>query len=301
MDFISLCYIVFMNDYEIRILKGEEIPFQLTQIPEPPKSLYIRGSLPNKNSKIVCIVGSRRHSSYGEQAVRELILGLKGYNICIVSGLAIGIDGIAHKSAIEAGLQTIAFPGSGLDESVLYPDKHRDLAKEILYSGGGLISEYDNTMPAFEWTFPRRNRLMAGISESVIIIEAKIKSGTLITSRLALDYNKNVGALPGEITSPLSIETNKLIREGAIPITCSEDILEMLGIKSSESKPIQKELLINLNNEERMIVEFLQIEALSHESLILKTGLKAQIVNETVSILEINGIIKEIGGKFRLN
>lgn len=290
-----------MNDDEIKILTGDEIPFQLTQIPEPPQKLYIEGKLPNKNSKIVCVVGSRRHSSYGERATRELILGLKGYNICIVSGLAIGIDGIAHRSALDAGLQTIAFPGSGLHDSVLYPEKHKDLAKEILYSGGGLISEYDITMPALEWTFPRRNRLMAGISESVIIIEAKIKSGTLITSRLALDYNKNVGALPGEITSPLSIETNKLIRDGAVPITCSEDILEMLGIKSSESKPLQKELLIGLSSEERVVVELLQIESMTNEFLVLKTGLKPQTINEIVSNLEINGIIKENGGKFRIN
>ena len=289
-----------MNNNEIKILKGDEIPFSLTQIPEPPKKLYIKGSLPKQGAKILCIVGSRKHSSYGEQALKQLISGLSGYNICIVSGLAIGIDGIAHRSALDAGLQTIAFPGSGLHDNVLYPKKHSSLADEIVYSGGGLISEYEMTQPAFEWTFPRRNRLMVGISESVIIIEAREKSGTLITSRLALDYNKNVGALPGEITSPLSIETNKLIRDGAIPITCSEDILEMLNINKVEKKPIQKELLLNLSENERKIIGLLQIEPMTSEVLILKTALNAKIVNELLSSLEISGAIKERNNKFVL-
>jgi len=215
------------NIYEIC---GEQIPFQLTQIPGPPKKLYVMGVLPKPSTKIICIIGSRKYSSYGEEVTKKLISGLKGYDICIVSGLAIGIDGIAHRAAMDAGLTTIAFPGSGLNSDVIYPRQHTDLANDIVLSGGALISEFRPDQHAFRWTFPVRNRLMAGISEALVVIEAGEKSGTLITSRLALDYNKNIGAVPGDIFSPLSIETNKLIRNGATPITCSEDILEILGL-----------------------------------------------------------------------
>ncbi len=290
-----------MNTNDVYTIEGDDIPRQLKEIPQPPKKLFVWGNLPKEGAKILCIVGSRKYSTYGEQATLQLISGLKGYNICIVSGLAHGIDTIAHKAALDVGLQTIAFPGSGLDPSVLYPKKHRKLSEEIIFNGGGLISEFEMTHPAFSWTFPMRNRLMAGIAESVIIIEAREKSGTLITSRLALDYNKNVGALPGEITSPLSIETNKLIREGATPITCYADILEMLGLQRPEENFVQKELTLELTEKERKIIEFLQIESHTSEQLILKLNCGAQEINGLLSSLEIQGLIKSLGGKFKIN
>ena len=282
-------------------IEGNDIPFQLAQIPEPPKKLFVQGNLPKNNAKVLCIVGARKYSNYGESVTRMLISGLKGYNICIVSGLAVGIDGIAHRAALDAGLQTIAFPGSGLDPSVLYPRKHRRLAEEIIHTGGGLISEYEMTLPAFEWTFPRRNRLMAGISEATLVVEATKKSGSQITVRLAHDYNRTVGAVPGAITSPLSELPNKLIREGATPITCSKDILEMLGFDIDKTSPIQKELLLSLNDSERKIVELLQIEPLTIDMLIIKTKISIQSINEILSNMEISSIIKERSGRFYLS
>lgn len=285
---------------EIRELKEENIPFLLRQIPQPPKRLYIKGTLPKEGSKVLCIVGARKHSSYGEEVCRKLILGLKGYTICIVSGLALGIDGIAHRAALEVGLQTIAFPGSGLNEKILYPSRHARLAEEIIYAGGGLISEFEMTQPALPWTFPQRNRLMAGIADAVLIIEAELKSGTLITSSYATEYNRDVGAVPGQITSKLSAGPHMLIRIGATPITCSEDILEMLGFGRPEKYEKQNKLFVDLSEHEKIIVELLQIEPMTHDAIITKTGLSARDVQQTVSLLEIKNIISTSSSKLSL-
>ncbi len=214
---------------KIQILKNDEFPQQLREIPKPPKKLYIKGSLPSTDARILCIVGSRRNSDYGKKVVWDLVSGLKGYDVCIVSGLAIGIDSIVHEVALHYGIQTIAFPGSGLNTEVIYPKCNVGLSERILDSGGALVSEYEPNQKALPWMFPNRNRLMAGISHAVIVIEAEKLSGSLITSRLGLDYNREVGAVPGNITSSLSDGPNDLIRNGAVPITCSSDVLEMLG------------------------------------------------------------------------
>ncbi len=300
-----------MNKENIYIIYKENLPERLQNIPQPPKKLYVAGTMPKPDTKILCVVGARRHSSYGEEACKKLISGLKGYDICIVSGLALGIDSIAHRSALDAGLSTIAFPGSGLDDKVLYPHKNKRLAEEIICADGAVISEFEMWQTGTDWTFPQRNRLMAGISQATIVIEAKMKSGTLITSRLALDYNRDVGAVPGQITSELSDGPNDLIRDGATPITCSDDILEILGLKTKDEieneksqagtrKDIQPSLLLNLTATERMIVEYLQIEAHTNEKLVMKSGLSAREINESISSLEIQGLITESGGRVRM-
>lgn len=281
-------------------LEKNEIPFLLQQITDPPKKLFVKGKLPNKDTKMLCIVGARKHSSYGEEVCKKLIAGLKGHNICIVSGLAIGIDGIAHRAALENGLMTIAFPGSGLDPKVLYPYSNRKLASEILNADGAIISEFKMDQSATIWTFPQRNRLMAGISHAVIVIEAELQSGTLITSKLAVDYNRDVGAIPGSIFSKLSEGPNMLISLGAKTVRNSNDILEILELKSKEEKIIQPSLLLNLTNAERKVVEYLQIEPHTNEQLILKTELPAKEINEVLSNLEIQGLIEERFGKFKV-
>jgi DNA processing protein len=285
----------------IYTLEKNEIPYLLQQINDPPKKLYIKGTLPKTDTVTLCIVGARKYSSYGEEACRKLILGLKGYNICIVSGLALGIDAIAHRAALDANLQTIAFPGSGLNDNVLYPATNKKLADEIVYAGGALISEFEMNQIGTHWTFPQRNRLMAGISKATVVIEAELKSGTLITSKFATDYNRDVGAIPGQIFSPLSKGPHMLIRLGATPITCSNDILEMLGLKTKdEIKNIQPNLLLNLTENERKIIEYLQIESCTNEQLFLKSNLSAKEINEILSSLEIQGLIEENFGKFKL-
>src|SRR3990167_7120394 len=202
------------------------------EMADPPKELYLEGILPNPNEFVyLTVVGSRKMTRYGQEACDFLIHGLAGYPIVIVSGLAIGTDTIAHKSALDTGLPTIAIPGSGLDRAVLHPQSNYRLADHILETDGALLSELPPTAPAGIHTFPRRNRIMAGLSKAILIVEAGEKSGTLITARLGLDYNREVGVVPGSIFSPQSHGTNQLIRQGATPITSSADILELLGFK----------------------------------------------------------------------
>jgi DNA processing protein len=211
---------------------------QLKEIPEYPQTLQIRGSLERiTGTTLITIVGSRKCTPYGKQVCEMLIKGLAGYPVTIVSGLAYGIDAIAHQAAIDNGLPTIAFPGSGLDWNVLYPKQNRKLAEDTLRSGGVLLSEFENHVSAAPWNFPLRNRLEAGIADMVIVIEAASKSGTLITARIGTEYNKTVGAVPGPITSPTSAGANWLLKLGAVPVTNSQDILRELNFPLPDELP----------------------------------------------------------------
>lgn len=213
----------------IQKIQKEKYPFLLRQITQLTPEMDIIGTLPTDDHAFLCVVGSRSYSNYGKDSCRKLILGLRGYPIVIVSGMAIGMDSFAHEAALEAGLTTISFPGSGLDPSVLYPSSSRQLAKRIIAAGGALISRFPSLQLATDWTFPSRNRLMAGISHATLIIEARRGSGTLITAKYAEEFNRDVLAVPGPIDSELSYGPHMLIRRGATPITSSQDILEALG------------------------------------------------------------------------
>lgn len=285
-------------EYKIRTLLPEEIPSQLFEIPEPPKQLHIVGSLPPQENIYLSVVGSRKYTSYGKDVCNTLIEGLRGYPITIVSGLALGMDGIAHEAAIRAGLHTIAFPGSGLSEKVLYPRSHVGLAHAILKNGGALISEYENDFRATIWGFPRRNRLVAGIARAVLIIEAGKKSGALITSRLATEYNRDVLAVPGSIFSDSSEGTNWLIRQGATPITKSEDILLALGFDIAPSFESQAKLPLDCSPQEIAILEFLT-EPRTRDDLVESVDKPIHEINTLLSVLEIKGLIKEEMGEIR--
>ena len=170
---------------DIRELARAKWPAQLLEIPQPPKRLWLRGSLPPAGTKYLAVVGSRAMTRYGQEACERLIAGLAGYPISVVSGLALGIDTCAHKAALAAGLHTLVLPGSGLDDAVLYPRSNRPFAKEILKAGGGFLSEYPPDESSRVYYFPERNRLMVGLSDAVLAIEAGAKSGTVFTARLA--------------------------------------------------------------------------------------------------------------------
>jgi DNA processing protein len=220
-----------MQHFPIETLSIEHFFPQLKEIPNYPETLNIRGSLERiVDTTLIAIVGSRKCTPYGKQACEQLIKGLAGYPVTIVSGLAYGIDAIAHQAAIDSNIPTIAFPGSGLDWDVLYPKQNKTLAEKILRAGGVLLSEFENDHTVAPWNFPMRNRLEAGIASLIIVIEAAEQSGTLITARLGTEYNKVVGAVPGPITSETSRGANWLLKLGAVPITCSEDILRELNI-----------------------------------------------------------------------
>jgi DNA processing protein len=288
-----------LKNFEMQILKGEEIPEMLQEISDPPPQLYIQGKLPNSESKLLCVVGSRKYTPYGKEVCEKLIAGLRGYNITIVSGLALGIDGIAHRAALEAGLKTIAVPGSGLDESVLYPNTHKGLAEKILENGGALLSEFEPKFRATSYSFPQRNRIMAGLSHATLVIEAEIKSGTLITSKYATEYNRDVFTVPGSIFSKNSDGPNMLLRLGATPIRSSEDILEALGFKIDEPPQNLELKYSDCSDEELFVIKILK-EPLPKDELIRALKMPISQANAIISIMEIKGLIKESLGEIRL-
>lgn len=285
-------------DFSIYSIGKEDYPSGLLEIPEPPDALYIVGAPLPKDGMYLSVVGSRTHTSYGAEACDRLIRGLAGSGILIVSGLALGIDSVAHRSALKAGLKTVAILGSGLSEKVLYPASNLSLAKEILKEGGTLVSEYDPSFRATTWSFPTRNRLVAGIAHATLIIEAADKSGTLITAHLALDYNKELLAVPGPITSQTSLGPNLLIKQGATPITRSEDILEVFGLASKSRVDEAITELQNLSEKEKILLEFL-IEPQSRDTISGSLDMPLTELNVLLSTLEIKGLIKEEFGEFR--
>lgn len=202
----------------------------LLEIPQPPEQLWLRGSLPAPSLKKLAVVGSRALSPYGQRACETLIEGLSGYPISIISGLALGADACAHRAALHAGLHTIGVPGSGLDNRVIAPQTNLALAKDILASGGGLLSEHEPHQAARPSYFPSRNRIMVGLADAVLVIEAGERSGTLITARLAGDYNRHLMCVPHRIGDPNSEGSLMFIRLGAELITSADDILASLGI-----------------------------------------------------------------------
>jgi len=269
-------------------------PPLLHEIPDPPKKLFIRGTLPAPETKYVCVVGSRRFSPYGKDVCERLLAGLAGYPVAIVSGLALGIDAIAHRSAMRSGLQTIAVPGSGLAEEVLYPRAHVGLSREITAEGGALLSEYESNFKATDWSFPQRNRIMAGMSDATLIIEAGEKSGTLITARLAMEYNRDVLVVPGPLFSPFCAGSNALLRQGATAVTCAEDILDALRITIAEKDSTQT--YAHLSDEERAIMSVLD-EPRSRDELVRATGLSPSRASILLTKLELDGVVVERLGK----
>jgi len=285
---------------QIEKLPREKFPKALLEIPQPPKELWIIGELPSENLIHLCVVGSRKFTSYGREACEKIIAGLKGYPIVIVSGLAMGIDAIAHRKALSVGLKTLIFPGSGLGKEAMYPKTNLRLAEELIESGSCLISEFAPDFKATLWSFPMRNRLMAGISKATLIIEAAEKSGTLITARLATEYNRDVLAVPGPIFSPNSKGTNKLLRQGATPVTSAEEVLEALGFEMEKDEKKQAKLFLDLSPEEKMVVNLLR-EPVPRDDLIRAMKMPVPTANALLSVMEIKELIKEELGEIRLN
>ena len=288
---------MFFMSYEIRELAKNEFPASLLEIPQPPKKLFLAGELPPKDGILLAVVGSRKYTSYGKDACEKIIEGLTGYPIVIVSGLALGIDAIAHKSALRAGLKTIAVPGSGIHPKVIYPRMNFALAEEIVANGGAILSEYEPDFRATTWSFPARNRIMAGLCRAVLIIEADERSGTLITARLATEYNRDVYVIPNGIFSPGSCGSNKLLKQGAYPITDAVDILELLGLKKDDES-FQERLPFDLSPEEQKIFDLLA-EPMSRDELLRASEIGASDGNTLLSVMEIKGLIIEKGGDFR--
>jgi DNA processing protein len=288
--------------FPITTITKEKYPYLLKKVSALPKYMYVRGTLPPDNHKFLCVIGARNFTSYGKEVCTHLIAGLKGYPIVIVSGLAIGIDSIAHEAAIEHGLKAIAFPGSGLSDHTIYPSSRRALANKILNSGGSLVSPFDVSQTGTEWTFPARNRLMAGISHATLIIEAKKKSGTLITAEFAGDFGRDLLVVPNSILTETSEGSNELLREGAIAVTSPEHILEALGIETQTQTQQLFNILENtlFSPEEKLIIECLRHQPYTSTDLIEKTHLSVSAFNVVVTELELKELISERGGFYHL-
>ncbi len=283
--------------YPPRQLKPSEFPALLREIPkvQVPKNLWARGELPAGELKVLCVVGSRACTAYGRRQTQKLIAGLAGYPIAVVSGLALGIDGEALKSALDAGLPAVAILPSSVDDASIYPVANRPVAQRILSRGGALISEEKGPHKAYIADFPKRDRLMAGMAHATLIIEAGEKSGTLITARLALDYNRELLAIPHELDRETGLGINRLLREGATLVRSADDILQALDLKPSD-KPTQAPLPTDLTASEAAVLGALA-SPLVRDELIELAGLSAQDAGVALSSLLIRGLIVERLGK----
>ncbi len=278
----------------MRQLKTSEWPVLLKEIPDKPSTLYIRGTMPPKDYALLCVVGSRACSPYARRMTQKIIAGLAQYPVAIVSGMALGLDSEAHKAALDVGLPTIAVLPSSADEESIYPSTNRPLAQRILARGSALISESGKPHKAAIYDFPKRNRISAGMCTATLIVEAGEKSGTLITARLALDYNREVLAIPHEIGRETGAGVNRLIREGATLVRDASDVLQALGLK--ETEPTQQALPTDLSETEARVLHTLT-EALVRDELIELAELSAQDAGVALSSLLIRGLITERLGK----
>ena len=275
-------------------IEPNDFPPLLREIPDAPVSLYIRGALPDESRVPLAVIGSRRMSAYGKRVCEQLVEGLRGYPIAIISGLALGLDSVAHESALKAGLPTVAVLPSGLGEGVIYPASHRALAGRILEAGGALLSEYEEGAKPQEWSFAARNRIVAGLSRAVLVIEAAERSGTSITTRLALDYNRDVLAVPHPLGSDTGAGTNALIRAGATLVRSPGDILEALGFSIDEQGPT--EAPTDLSPDELIVYEVLE-NPCERGDLAERCNLPVPRVNVALSMLIIKDIVREEMGK----
>jgi DNA processing protein len=285
--------------FPIQTLDLSNFPSLLREIPQPPTSLNYRGVLPAPELKLLSVVGSRKYTTYGKQVVDHLISGLKGYEVGIVSGLALGIDSLAHEAALKNNLYTLAVPGSGIDDSVIYPATHKPLARKILEHGGGLLSEFTPDFTATKWSFTQRNRIMAGIAHATLVIEASEKSGTLITARMATDYNRELLVVPGNIFSSNSAGPHQFLKLGATPVTCALDILYALGFSHDvvEQKPLVFVPPASLSPEEQSVLAALH-EPTEKDILIRTLNLPPNVVGALLMQMEMRGYIAETDNKY---
>lgn len=269
-------------------------PRYLKEIPAPPPVLYMQGEFAEQDEIGVAIVGTRRLTSYGRQMARDLAAGLARQGITIVSGLARGIDTIAHQTALDVGGRTIAVLGSGLKQ--IYPAENRTLAAQIVSQGqGAILSEYElNTKPQAK-NFPPRNRIISGLTLGTIVVEGSVKSGAMITAKFALEQDREVFAVPGYVTSPASAGPNSLIQQGAKLITNVDDVLEELQVAQKiEQSAVQ--MALPQSAEEVALLHHLSIEPQHVDDICRAAELPAALVSSTLTLMELKGIVQNVGG-----
>lgn len=293
----SLEWLTKQNNYLVT-LADSHYPKALLEIPDPPPLLYAKGNLVLLNQPSIAIVGSRSASVQGEKNAEAFASDLCHQGLCVVSGLALGIDGAAHRGALNANGATIAVVGTGLD--IVYPAKHRDLAHQIV-ERGLIISEFALGTPSKPQNFPKRNRIISGLSLGCLVVEANLQSGSQITARLAAEQGREVFAIPGSIHSPMSKGCHQLIKQGAKLVDCIQDILDELDIKKSEisqpdsSSPESEESLKN-----NVLLNIMRFEPMQLEDIVNQSGLTVSEVSSMLMLLELEGSVASLpGGKYQ--
>ena len=275
---------------------SEAYPPLLREIAQPPTDLYVRGNLELlQHHQLLAVVGSRAATYYGKQVIAKLLPPIVQAGVPLVSGLAYGIDSLAHQICTANQQPTIAVLGSGIDDESIYPRRHISLAHEIIATGGTLVDEYTPGTPADKFRFPERNRLIAGLTQATLVVQATRRSGSLITARLALEANRDVCAVPGKITDKMSVGTNDLIRQGAIPILKPADLLAVFDLElPTTSAP--KLSVANLTKHQYMVYLTLGDRPLHIDLITAKTKLTAPDIAAALAELELLAAVENVGG-----
>ncbi|HEX7904091.1 MAG TPA: DNA-processing protein DprA [Chitinophagaceae bacterium] len=293
--------IKFIEKYNIvpLFITDKNYPQRLLNCYDSPELLYYKGNADLNTSKIVSIVGTRNHTDYGKQLTEKLVKELAEQHVLVVSGLAYGIDAIAHKAALKNNLQTVGVLAHGLDQ--IYPTHHSSLAKDMIKEGG-LLTEFRSRTNPDKHNFPTRNRIVAGMSDATIVIETGIKGGSMITAELANSYNKDVFAFPGKITDSKSVGCNFLIKSNkATLLTEAKELVELMGWEEKSRKSTaraQKEFFIELSQEEKIVINILKEKDGVHiDELNYKSGLSSSAVAAAMLNLELQNVILSLPGK----
>ena len=281
-----------MYDIQIIDIDSADYPEKLRRIANPPKKLYCTGDISLMNSPSIGVVGARKNTVYGKNVALMIGRRLSENNITVVSGLALGIDAYSHEGALEACGKVIGVLGSGIDR--MGPQKNRSLMNEGLKNGGLVVSEYTPETCAYKGTFPARNRIISGLSDAVVVVEAGLNSGSLITAKFASDQGKTVYAVPGNINSQLSIGCNLLIRDGAVPLVVIDDIIRDMGIDVN----VKDEVINELDDDEKKIFESAgRRGGATVDELSADSGLVPAAVNSIITIMEIKGLVESYAGR----
>jgi len=275
-------------------------PQRLLHCYDSPTLLFYKGTADLNSSKIVAIVGTRTHTDYAKKITDKLIEEVSSHNVLVVSGMAYGVDAVAHKASIKNNLSTVGVLGHGLDQ--IYPPDHSGLAKEMLKHGGGLLTEFRSKTKPDKHNFPTRNRIVAGMSDATIVVESGIKGGSMVTAELANGYNKDVFAFPGKVTDSKSAGCNYLIKSNkAMLLTDAQELIEVMGWADKKQKPnskSQREIFIELSKDEKIIVDILNEKETVHiDEINLKSGLSNSAIAAAILNLELQNVVNGLPGK----
>ena len=281
----------------VRIDKDSvEYPARLREIPDPPGQLYCTGNIELLNERSIAVVGARKNTVYGKNVALMIGRRLAESGLVVTSGLALGIDGYSHEGALEADGRVIGVLGSGIDH--MTPQRNRSLMMKGLDNGGLVVSEYPPEEKSTRWSFPARNRIISGLSEALVVVEAGLNSGSLITAKYAVDQGRTVYAVPGNINSPTSIGCNLLIRDGAVPLIIIDDMIREIGAdtkRSAETAP-------GMESDEEKVYDVVRLmSGATIEEIIRGTGFSPQLVNSILTIMEIKGLVESYAGRIYIS